>query len=64
MVLGMIKLHLNKSTIILTEIFRLRVPNATLRPLSELIQVYHETVGRNCVLMLGSYSRSNRSYST
>ncbi|CAF1530112.1 unnamed protein product [Adineta ricciae] len=26
--------------------------NATLRPLSELIQVYHETVGRNCILML------------
>ncbi|CAF1178087.1 unnamed protein product [Adineta steineri] len=26
--------------------------NATLRPLSELIQVYHQTVGRNCILML------------
>ncbi|CAF1213978.1 unnamed protein product, partial [Rotaria sordida] len=26
--------------------------NATLRSLSELIQVYHETVGRNCLLML------------
>ncbi|CAF1121364.1 unnamed protein product [Rotaria sp. Silwood1] len=26
--------------------------NATLRSLSELIQVYHETVGRNCMLML------------
>ena len=26
--------------------------NTTLRPLSELIQVYHETVGRNCILML------------
>ncbi|CAF4262002.1 unnamed protein product [Adineta steineri] len=26
--------------------------NMTLRSLSELIQVYHETVGRNCILML------------
>ncbi|CAF1138623.1 unnamed protein product, partial [Rotaria sordida] len=26
--------------------------NVTLRSLSELIQVYHETVGRNCLLML------------
>ncbi|CAF3627795.1 unnamed protein product [Rotaria socialis] len=26
--------------------------NATLRSLEELIQVYHETVGRNCLLML------------
>jgi len=26
--------------------------NSTLRPLSEMIQVYHQTVGRNCLLML------------
>ena len=26
--------------------------NVTLRPLSEMIQVYHQTVGRNCFLML------------